>query len=277
MMRALDGQSAVRMLAILGLLVVAAFPLYWMLVTSLTPSAELFAERPRMLPTLDQFSVYKEVFSTIPVGTWLTNSAIVATGTMVLSIALAILPAYALSRFRFRGKGLFGFTLFATQMLPEAMLVVPLYAIFAELSLLNKLAGLILANAAFTVPVITWILKGAVDGVPIDVEEAARVDGCSQIDIVLSVVIPLIAPTLAAAGVIAFFHGWNEYVFAQTLISSQELRTASVGLAGFVGELSTPVHSVMAVGLIYTLPAVVLYLFVQRYVVSGMTAGSVKG
>ena len=277
MMRALDGQSAVRMLAILGLLVVAAFPLYWMLVTSLTPSAELFAERPRMLPTLDQFSVYKEVFSTIPVGTWLTNSVIVATGTMVLSIALAILPAYALSRFRFRGKGLFGFTLFATQMLPEAMLVVPLYAIFAELSLLNKLAGLILANAAFTVPVITWILKGAVDGVPIDVEEAARVDGCSQIDIVLSVVIPLIAPTLAAAGVIAFFHGWNEYVFAQTLISSQELRTASVGLAGFVGELSTPVHSVMAVGLIYTLPAVVLYLFVQRYVVSGMTAGSVKG
>jgi multiple sugar transport system permease protein len=276
-MRSLDGQHAVRMLAVLALLVVAAFPLYWMLVTSLTPSGDLFAARPRMLPTLDQLSVYKEIFSTIPVATWLANSAIVAAGTMVLSIALAILPAYALSRFRFRGKGLLGFTLFITQMLPEAMLVVPLYAIFAELALLNKLTGLILANAAFTVPVITWILKGAIDGVPIDIEEAARIDGCSQIDIVLSVVIPLVAPTLAAAGVIAFFHGWNEYVFAQTLISSQELRTASVGLAGFVGELSTPVHSVMAVGIIYTLPAVVLYLFAQRYVVSGMTAGSVKG
>jgi multiple sugar transport system permease protein len=276
-MRSLDGQHAVRMLAVLALLVVAAFPLYWMLVTSLTPSGDLFAARPRMLPTLDQLSVYKEIFSTIPVATWLANSAIVAAGTMVLSIALAILPAYALSRFRFRGKGLLGFTLFITQMLPEAMLVVPLYAIFAELALLNKLTGLILANAAFTVPVITWILKGAIDGVPIDIDEAARIDGCSQIDIVLSVVIPLVAPTLAAAGVIAFFHGWNEYVFAQTLISSQELRTASVGLAGFVGELSTPVHSVMAVGIIYTLPAVVLYLFAQRYVVSGMTAGSVKG
>ena len=237
------------MLAVLALLACAAFPIYWMLVTSLTPSADLFAARPRFLPTLDQFGVYKEVFTTIPVATWLANSAIVATGTMALSIALAILPAYALSRFRFRGKGLLGFTLFVTQMLPEAMLVVPLYAIFAQLALLNTLTGLILANAAFTVPVITWILKGAVDGVPIDIEEAARIDGCSQIDIVLTVVIPLVGPTLAAAAVIAFFHGWNEYVFAQTLVSSQELRTASVGLAGFVGELSTPVHSVMAIGL----------------------------
>ena len=277
MRRSIGWQHGLRMLAVLALLVAAAFPLYWMLVTSLTPSADLFAARPRMLPNLDQVTVYQEVFSTIPVATWLANSAIVATGTMALSIALAILPAYALSRFRFKGKGLFGFGLFATQMLPEAMLVVPLYAIFAQLALLNTLTGLILANAAFTVPVITWILKGAIDGVPIDVEEAARIDGCSQIDIVLSVVIPLVAPTLAAASVIAFFHGWNEYVFAQTLISSQSLYTASVGLAGFVGELSTPVHSVMAVGLIYTLPAVVLYLFAQRYVVAGMTAGSVKG
>ena len=277
MRRSIGWQHGLRMLAVLALLVAAAFPLYWMLVTSLTPSADLFAARPRMLPNLDQVTVYKEVFSTIPVATWLANSAIVATGTMALSIALAILPAYALSRFRFKGKGLLGFGLFATQMLPEAMLVVPLYAIFAQLALLNTLTGLILANAAFTVPVITWILKGAIDGVPIDVEEAARIDGCSQIDIVLSVVIPLVAPTLAAASVIAFFHGWNEYVFAQTLISSQSLYTASVGLAGFVGELSTPVHSVMAVGLIYTLPAVVLYLFAQRYVVAGMTAGSVKG
>lgn len=270
-------QHRLRMLAVLALLVAAVFPLYWMLVTSLTASSDLFAAAPHMLPSLAELGIYREAFLNIPVATWLTNSAIVATGTMVLSIALGTLPAYALSRFRFRGKGLLGFGLFATQMLPEAMLVVPLYAIFGQLSLLNTLAGLILANTAFTVPVITWILKGAIDGVPIDVEEAARIDGCSQIDIVLAVVIPLIAPTLAAAGVIAFFHGWNEYVFAQTLVSSQELRTASVGLAGFVGELSTPVHSVMAVGIIYTLPAVVFYLFVQRYVVAGLTAGSVKG
>ena len=266
-----------RGFVVLLVLAAAAFPLYWMFVTSLTPSAELFAVPPRILPTWSELGVYSEAFRTIPIAVWLTNSAIVATGTTVLSLGLAIFPAYALSRFRFRGAGLMGLSLVATQMLPEAMLVVPLYAIFADLALLNTLGGLILANTAFTVPVVTWILKGAIDGVPLEVEEAARVDGCTRTGIVLAIVIPLVAPTLAAAAVIAFFHGWNEYVLAQTLISQEGLRTASVGLASFVGELSTPVHSVMAVGILYTLPAVVFYLFVQRYVVAGMTAGSVKG
>jgi multiple sugar transport system permease protein len=265
------------MIGVLALLGVAVFPIYWMFVTSLTTSAELFAATPQFLPSLSELHVYKDVFNTIPVATWLKNSIIVAAGTTVLSILLAILPAYALSRFKFAGLALLGFILFATQMLPEAMLVVPLYAIFGDLGLLNTLTGLILANTAFTVPVITWILKGAIDAVPIEVEEAARMEGCSKLDVVLLIVVPLIGPTLAAASVIAFFNGWNEYVFAQTLISSESLRTASVGLASFVGELSTPVHSVMAVGFIYTLPAVLFYLLVQRYVVAGMTAGSVKG
>ncbi|WP_284756789.1 carbohydrate ABC transporter permease [Agrobacterium sp. fls2-241-TYG-188a] len=271
-----NGQH-LRILLVLLMLGFAAFPIYWMFVTSMTPSSELFATSPRLLPEWSQLGIYLEVFNTIPVATWLKNSFLVAAGTTVLSILLAVLPAYALSRFRFTGLALLGFALFATQMLPEAMLVVPLYSIFADLNLLNTASGLILANTAFVVPVITWIIKGAIDGIPIEIEEAARVDGCSRLDIVLGIVIPLIAPTLAAAAVISFFHGWNEYVFAQTLISSENMRTASVGLASFVGELSTPIHSVMAVGVIYTLPAIVFYLFAQRYVVAGMTAGSVKG
>lgn len=268
---------ALRLAAVLLILGAAGFPIYWMLVTSLTPSAELFAVPPRVLPTWSQLGVYAEAFRAIPVAAWLGNSALIAAGTTALSIALAIFPAYALSRFRFRGQGVMGLGLFATQMLPEAMLVVPLYAIFGQLALLNTLGGLVLANTAFTVPVITWMLKGAIDGVPIDIEEAARIDGCTRVGIVLSIVLPLVAPSLAAAAVIAFFHGWNEYVLAQTFISQEGLRPASVGLASFVGELSTPVHTVMAVGLLYTAPAVVFYLFVQRYVVAGMTAGSVKG
>lgn len=276
-MNANSMRHGLRLLAILALLGAAAFPIYWMFVTSLTTSRDLFAVRPNLLPSFSELHVYWDVFSIKPVANWLRNSAIVAVGTTVASIALSVLPAYALSRFRFRGKGAVGFGLFTTQMLPEAMLVVPLYAIFAKLSLLNSLGGLILANTAFTVPVVVWILKGAIDGVPLEIEEAARVDGCSRLGIVMSVVVPLIAPTLAAASVIAFFHGWNEYVFAQTFITEDRLHTASVGLAGFVGELSTPIHSVMAVGFIYTLPAVAFYLMVQKHVVAGMTAGSVKG
>lgn len=276
-MNAASMRHVLRLLAVLALLGAAAFPIYWMFVTSLTTSADLFASRPNVLPTFSELRVYRDVFSIKPVANWLLNSAIVAVGTTVASIALSVLPAYALSRFRFRGKGAVGFGLFTTQMLPEAMLVVPLYAIFAKLSLLNSLGGLILANTAFTVPVVVWILKGAIDGVPLEIEEAARVDGCSRLGIVMSVIVPLIAPTLAAASVIAFFHGWNEYVFAQTFITEDRLHTASVGLAGFVGELSTPIHSVMAVGFIYTLPAVAFYLMVQKHVVAGMTAGGVKG
>jgi multiple sugar transport system permease protein len=270
-------RHALRLAAVLGLLGAAAFPIYWMFVTSLTTASNLFAARPQLLPNFAELHVYKDIFAAKPVGTWLLNSAIVAVGTTVASISLAVFPAYALSRFRFRGKGALGFGLFTTQMLPEAMLVVPLYALFAKVALLNSLGGLILANTAFTVPVVVWILKGAIDGVPLEIEEAARVDGCTRLGIVMSVVLPLIAPTLAAASVIAFFHGWNEYVFAQTFITEDRLHTASVGLAGFVGELSTPIHSVMAVGFIYTLPAVAFYLMVQKHVVSGMTAGSVKG
>src|SRR5690606_31060296 len=212
-----------------------------------------------------------------PVGSWLLNSAIVAVGTTLASIVLAVFPAYALSRFRFTGKGALGFGLFTTQMLPEAMLVVPLYAIFGQLALLNTLGGLILANTAFTVPVVIWILKGAIDGIPLDIEEAARVDGCSRIGIILTVVVPLIAPTLAAASVIAFFHGWNEYTFAQTFINEERKHTASVGLASFIGELSTPIDAVMGVDSICTLPAVAVYLMVQSHVVAGVTAGGVKG
>jgi multiple sugar transport system permease protein len=270
-------RHALRLAAVLGLLGAAAFPIYWMFVTSLTTASNLFAARPQLLPNFAELHVYKDIFAAKPVGTWLLNSAIVAVGTTVASISLAVFPAYALSRFRFRGKGALGFGLFTTQMLPEAMLVVPLYALFAKVAMLNSLGGLILANTAFTVPVVVWILKGAIDGVPLEIEEAARVDGCTRLGIVMSVVLPLIAPTLAAASVIAFFHGWNEYVFAQTFITEDRLHTASVGLAGFVGELSTPIHSVMAVGFIYTLPAVAFYLMVQKHVVSGMTAGSVKG
>ncbi|MGN6489941.1 MAG: carbohydrate ABC transporter permease [Devosia sp.] len=276
-MKKLSLLAIARYVAVVALIGAAAFPVYWMFVTSLTPSAALF-EGPSFLPRLSEFgNTYLEAFQTIPIATWLLNSLIVAAGTTVLSIAISLYPAYALSRFDFRGKGLAGLGLFVTQMLPEAMLVVPLYAIFGQFNMLNSLTGLIFVNAAFSVPVIIWILKGAIDGVPVEIEEAARVDGCSPAGIVVRIVLPLVAPTLAAAAVIAFFHGWNEYVFAQTMVSSESLRTASVGLAGFVGELSTPIHSVMAVSVIYTTPAILFYLFVQRFVVAGMTAGGVKG
>jgi len=269
--------SYVAILIVLILAGLAVFPFYWMFVTATTSDANMFGTVPQLLPDFSRLGIFAQIFAESAVREWLVNSLVIAAGTAILTLLFAVPLGYAFSRFSFRGKALVGFGLLATQMLPEAVLVVPLFSIFSPLHLLNNLGGLVLANTAFTLPVITWILKNAFDTVPVDIEEAAVLDGCSGIMALVHVVLPVVMPSVAASAVIAFFHGWNEYVFALTFITDDGLKPASVGLAGFIGEISTPIQSVMAVGVVYTLPAVVLYLIMQRFIVSGMAAGSVKG
>ena len=267
-------------IAIIVLLVIAGlaiFPFYWMFVTATTSTSGLYAEDAQLFPNFGDLTAFTGAFTDTPMMQWLGNSLIVATGTMVLAVGLALPTAYSLSRFTFKGKAVVGIGLFLTQMLPEAVLVVPLFSIFAALGLINSLFGLILVNAAFAMPVVTLVLKGAIDSVPVDIDEATRVDGASRFGVLTRMVIPIIAPSLAATSVIAFFHGWNEYIFALTFTTQDALHTASVGLAGFIGELTTPTQQVMAVAIVYTLPAVALYLLLQRFIVSGIAAGSVKG
>lgn len=266
-----------RVLGVLVVLGVAVFPLYWMLVTALTSNADLFAPDPRLLPDPTQLGVFGTALADGRVGGWLLNSLVVGVGTMLASIGLGIPLAYALSRFAFRGKVILTVLLLFTQMLPEALMVVPLFSLFRRFGLLDSLAGLVIANSAFVLPIVALILKGAIDAIPRELEEAARVDGARPLAVLARVNIPLIAPSIAAAAVIAFFHAWNEFVFAVTFISTPALQPASVGIAGFIGELGTPIQTVMAVAFLFTLPAVVFYLFAQRYVVAGMTAGAVKG
>ena len=173
-----------RMVLALLLVVTAGFPLFWMLNTSITPTQDLYQGEQSGFPDLSRtFQVFDVLTGDRPFLTWMANSAIVAIGTTTLSLCMAVLAAYALSRYKFHGKGVFGFGLFATQMLPEALLVVPLYSLFATLGLLNHLYGLVLANTAFAMPVAVWILKAAMDGVPYEIEESARVDGCGSLSI----------------------------------------------------------------------------------------------
>lgn len=270
--------SVMRGLGVVVLVALAGFPVYWLFTTATHTTAELFGGHVQLLPDLGRFfTSFKSAASGVPMLRWLTNSAVVAFGTTLLSLVVAILAAYALSRYRFRGKGVFGFALFATQMLPEALLVVPLYSIFLTFGLLDKLTGLVLSDAAFAMPVAVWILKSAMDGVPLEIEEAARVDGCPRYAMLTQIVLPLIAPSIAAAAVITFFDGWNEYLFANTFITDEQKWPASKGLASFIGEFVTPLNHVMAAALIFTLPAIIFFLFVQRRIVNGLTAGSVKG
>lgn len=274
-MRALSG--AARLILVLALVVFAGFPLFWMLNTALSSTGELYNSGQSVWLHLERLGQIADGWSTLPILRWLGNSAVIAFGTTFLSLSLAVLGAYALSRYRFHGRGFAGFLLFTTQMLPEALLIVPFYALFSTLGLLNQLGGLVLANTAFTMPVALWIMKSAMDKVPFEIEESARVDGCPQFGILAMIVFPLVLPSLAAAAVINFFDGWNEFLFASTFISDSGKWPASVGLSSFIGQYITPLDAVMAAALTFCLPAIVFFLFVQRQIVSGLTAGSVKG
>lgn len=267
-----------RVLLTLVLIVLAGFPVYWMINTAMTPVDQLYSGNQSLVPDFSRVLLAFQVLtSDSPFLGWLANSALVAGGTTLLSLLLAALAAYALSRYKFVGKGVFAFGFFATQMLPEALLVVPLYSMFMTLGLLNELYGLVLVNTAFAMPVAVFLLKSAMDTVPFEIEESARVDGCNQLTILQVMFIPLIGPSLAAAAVITFFDGWNEYLFATTFIADTSSWVASTGLASYIGEFSTPLDTVFSAGIVFTIPAAVFFLLMQRKIVSGLTAGSVKG
>lgn len=268
----------VRLVLALATAVLAGFPIFWIFNSAITKTDALYQGRQTLIP---DFGRIGQVFSIIaadsPFLRWMANSAVVAFGTTLMSLLLATLAAYALSRYRFVGKGLMGFTFFATQMLPEALLIVPLYSLFATLGLLNGMFGLVLVNTTFAMPVAMFILKAAIDSVPYELEESARVDGCNSFSILQIMIIPLIAPSIAAAAVIAFFDGWNEYLFATTFITSRDNWVASTGLASFIGEYLTPLDTVFSAAFLFTIPAIVFFLLMQRRIVSGLTSGSVKG
>ncbi len=263
--------------AIVAVCLLVFFPVYWMLVTSIRPTRFSITYPPNLLPEELRWSAYVELFQTIPIATWLRNTTIVSLGTTVVCLVLSVLGAYSISSFRWRGRGLFGFALLVTQMLPEALLIIPIFIIFRQLNLLDSLQGLVISDSAFVVPITVWVLKGFFDTLPTEVAEAAMVDGCSRMGVLWRIMIPLSMPALVAVSVVAFFEGWNEYLFASTFITTSELRVASIGLASFIGELATPVELVLAAATVFTVAPVVFYLLMQRYIVAGLTGGAVKG
>jgi multiple sugar transport system permease protein len=162
-------------------------------------------------------------------------------------------------------------------MMPETMIVIPIFVIYRRLQFVETLWGLSLIDAAFTIPIGVWILKNVFDGVPGEVREAALVDGCGVIGVLWRIILPLSGPGLVAVGVVSFFYAWNEYLFASTMITIDAIRPASVGLASFITMGSVPIERILAGGLLYAVPPAAFYLVAQRNIVTGLTAGAVKG
>ncbi len=262
---------------VVGVSVLTIFPIYWMIVGTLQPNQYTMSFPPPLFPREISFTAAVQLFTDRPILTWIRNSFLIASMTMLVCMILTVMGAYALSNLRWHGRSTFGLFLLITQMLPEILVLIPLYILYHQLDLLDKLPTLALANAAFALPICIWILKGVFDTIPSEVLDAAKVDGCTDLSSIWRIVLPLSAPGMVAVAVVAFFAGWNEYLYASILLSSTENMPASVGLSTLKAIGSTPVEQYMMAGLVFSILPVIFYLSMQRYIISGLTAGAVKG
>ncbi|MES0057209.1 carbohydrate ABC transporter permease [Mesorhizobium sp. M0078] len=256
--------------------IIALFPVYWMIVTSLQTTEQVFEFPPSFIPRLNFENFISVIFDTdLPL--WLRNSLVVSLSSTALALLVGTPAAFALSRFRYRGRAFFSLLILTTQMIPTLVLIIPLFQIFVQLGIRDSLLGLIFGNFAFMLPVVVWMMKAMLDGVPQEIEQAARIDGASWFQIMIHITGPLVLPGLAATTIYAFLDAWDEYMLARTIITSPQNWVASIGISSFVGQYLTPLNLVMAAAVLFSLPPILLFLLMQRQFVAGLSAGAVKG
>ncbi|WP_287259019.1 carbohydrate ABC transporter permease [Mesorhizobium sp.] len=253
------------------------FPFYWMIKTSMDSSDALFDYPPRFLPASYDFHGYREVLNGTSIGLWLWNSFIVSIGSTLLAVVAGVSGAYGLSRFRYRGKSTLALVVLTTQMMPPLVLIIPIYTIYIGLHLTDTLLGLVIGNFAFSLPVVIWMMKSIFDTIPVEIEEAARVDGASWFFIMTRITLPIALPGLVAVSIYTFINGWDEFMFARTVVTAADKWVGTVGLASFIGVYVTPWDQILAAATIFTLPPVILFLLVQKHFMAGLGAGAVKG
>jgi multiple sugar transport system permease protein len=258
------------------LCLVFLFPFYWMLVTAVLPTSQVLAREPTLVPSLADisFRAFAVAFERKPLATWLTNSLLVTLGATTISLVISALAGYSLSRFRTRAQEFTGLTLLLTKMLPGSLIVIPFFIMASTFHLIDSLWALMLANAAIGVPFATWLLKGFFDGIPRDLEHAAMIDGCGHLTAFVYIIIPLARPGLAACAIYLAILSWSDFVFAKTLINDQSRWTITTGMVSFIGEHGIEWSALMAAGVISMVPMIVLFVLLEPFLVSGMTAGS---
>jgi multiple sugar transport system permease protein len=270
-------QTALSYAVLVGLAILVLFPFYWMTVTSFKSEEQMRSLVSMFWPKPLVGENYAQLWSKTDFVKWYGNSATVAISSTLLATAVGTLGAYALARLRFLGRGFMASATLITYLVPPSILFIPLYAQMRNLGLANSLAGLIAAYPSFTVPFVTWLLMGYFESIPEELEEAAMIDGATRFGAFYRVVLPLSAPGVLAAGLYAFTQAWNEFLYALVFITDGKLRTLPVGLASFITGDVYGWGYLMAGAVLTTLPVIAAYIYLQKYMVEGLTAGSVKG
>jgi ABC-type glycerol-3-phosphate transport system permease component len=259
------------------LLVWTLLPFYWMIATSLKADREIYGFEATLYPHRPTLAAYARLFRTTPFVKYVRNSTIIAVGNTLASLALGCLGAYALARLRFPGRSLIARGLVVTYLVPPALLFIPLFSVMSFLRLIDTHQGLILAYLSFSVPFSTWLLMGYFRSVPLELEEAALVDGCTRLGSLIRVILPMSLPALAVVTFFSFTQSWNEFLYANVFVNSVEVRTITTGLSLFVVEDVFFWGPMMGASFLSTLPPLIMYLIFQRWVVKGLTLGAVKG
>jgi multiple sugar transport system permease protein len=259
------------------LAVLVLFPFYWMTVTSFKSEEQMRSLVSMFWPRPLVTENYQQLLSKTDFAAWYGNSVFVAVSSTLVATAVGTIGAYALARLRFLGRGFMASATLITYLVPPSILFIPLYAQMRNLGLANSLAGLIAAYPSFTVPFVTWLLMGYFESIPEELEEAAMIDGATRFGAFYRIVLPLSAPGVLAAGLYAFTQAWNEFLYALVFITDGRLRTLPVGLASFITGDVYGWGYLMAGAVLTTLPVIAAYIYLQKYMVEGLTAGGVKG
>ncbi|TDD71241.1 carbohydrate ABC transporter permease [Jiangella aurantiaca] len=265
-----------RVVALALIVLFACGPIVWMVLSSFRPPAELFQKPPQVMPRGWTGRWYEEVFAGSDVLRWFANSFTVSVATTLIAVTIGTLAAYALTRFDFPGRRTLLGSLVVAYLFPAILLLVPVYLMLSVLGLVGNLSGLVVAHLATTLPLAIWLMKSFVESVPRELEEAALVDGCSQLRAFALITVPLLRTGLATTALFVFILSWDEYLFASVLTQGDTM-TVPVAIAGYVTSFDIRWGAIMALGTLVTLPIVVIFSLLQRLFEKGITSGSVKG
>jgi multiple sugar transport system permease protein len=269
-------KSLLSYLLLAVFIVFLLFPFYWTFVTSIKTSSELYGQTVTYWPAMPSFESYKRLFSEYNFLQPMGNSLLVAALTTLISVTVSVLAAYSFSRYRFKGRKFLMSMFLTNNMFPTVLLLIPLYAIMRKIGILYTPASLILSYTTFTIPFSIWLLNGFLDDLPLSLEEAAMVDGANRAQAFLKIILPILMPGIVATGAYVFMTSWNEYTFA-VMFTNQANRTIPVALKNLIGQLGVEWGMLTAGGIITIIPVVIMFFFAQKRLISGLTAGAVKG